>query len=142
MQQHNNKTNWTIGKGIALVGDVKYLTPGLEALESLRGEMSLNIKLVSAIMGVPVHWLGWTDLMSNRATAETLSELVETLTKEIRLKVIEFISEIIRKAMLKSREFGDLENDVDDYEIDLPQVTAEKIKELIANGISCVGLRI
>jgi len=126
-----NGTEWTIGQAILTTGNVRYLTPGTDALESLRGEMSLNLKLICAALGIPVHWMGWTDLMSNRATADTLSELVETLTKEARLKWIEFFTNLIRKAMIKSMQFGDDSKDLYGFKVELPQITAEKIKELI-----------
>lgn len=126
-----NDTNWKIGQSLGIQGTVDYLTPGTDALESLRGEMSLLIKLICAVLTVPVHWAGWTDLMSNRATADSLAELVETGTKEIRLKWIEFYTELIRKAMIKSEKFGDDPKDIDGYNVELPQITAEKIKELI-----------
>jgi len=78
-----------------------------------------------------VHWAGWTDLMSNRSTADTLGELVETMTKEIRLKWIETYTSLIRKAMVKSEKFGGGSKDLDGFDVALPQITAEKIKELI-----------
>lgn len=126
-----NSTNWEVGKALPINGDVTYLEPGVGALESVRGEMSLNIKLFASVLGVPVHWSGWTDLMSNRATADTLSELVETCTKSIRQKWIECIRELIQKAMRKSERFGGSEKDVTGFDVELPQITAEKIKELI-----------
>ena len=64
----NNAVNggeWELGKGYAGTGDFSIVGPPLGALESIKGEMSLNLKLISSTAGVPVHWLGWTDLMSN-----------------------------------------------------------------------------
>jgi len=126
-----NKTDWKIGQALVTDGDAKYLTPGTDALESLRGEMSLNIKIITSTMGVPVHWAGWTDLMSNRATAETLSELIETMTKEIRLKWTETFTDLIKKAAAKSMVYGGSYKNTDDLEVTLPKISADKIIQLM-----------
>jgi hypothetical protein len=128
-----NEIAWKIGKAAAFPGKAKYLEPGGGALATLKGEMELNLKLISGNTGVPVHWLAWTDLMSNRATAETLSELLEVATKKERLKWIRGIKDLIRKSMIKGVDTGveGAVNDPDGFEVELPQLTAEKLKEII-----------
>lgn len=131
----NNAVNggeWELGKGYAGTGAFSIVGPPLGALESLKGEMSLNLKLISSTAGVPVHWLGWTDLMSNRALADELEQFVDLATKKERLIWIEKLKEVIRKAMILAVDSGieGAVNDPDGFELDLPIVSMEKMKAL------------
>jgi len=71
---------WQIGE--AFVGTAKfgYAAPGTGAHENLESELAATIKTISSVTGIPVHWLGFVDLMSNRSTAETLYELIKNAT--------------------------------------------------------------
>lgn len=73
-------TKWKIGE--AFIGKAKfnYVTPGEGAHQNLTSELVATIKTISAVTGIPVHWLGYVDLMSNRATADTLYELIKNAT--------------------------------------------------------------
>jgi hypothetical protein len=124
-----NAVAWKIGKAIAVPAKAYYLSPPSGAMESLKGEMSINLKIVSSVIGVPVHWLGWTDLMSNRSTADSLAELISFTTKKDRLKWVEILKEIVQKAMAMTPQFG--VTDPDGFIIDLPVMTTEKLKEII-----------
>lgn len=124
-----NAVKWTIGKAIAVPAKAYYMSPPSGAMDSIKGEMSANIKIYSAITGIPVHWAGWSDLMSNRSTAETLAELINFTTKKDRLKWIEILTELVQKAMAMSTEMG--VNDPEGFTIDLPVMTNEKLKEVV-----------
>lgn len=71
---------WKIGN--AFIGKAKfdYKVPKTGAHENLTYELVATIKTISSTTGVPVHWLGYVDLMSNRATAQTLYELIKNAT--------------------------------------------------------------
>lgn len=71
---------WKIGDAFIGSAGFEYVTPGTSAHENLIAELVATIKTISAVTGVPVHWLGFVDLMSNRATAETLYEFIKNAT--------------------------------------------------------------
>ena len=128
-----NAQKWKIGDAIVTVGDFKFVVPNREASESLKGEMALNIKVISALTGIPVHWLGWTDLMSNRSTAEEMGEMIEVATKKERLKWIEAIKELVIKSMVIAVDNG-VEGaiyDPEGFEVAIPHISEQKLKEII-----------
>jgi len=71
---------WKIGE--AFIGRAKfsYESPKTGAYDNLTSELVATIKTISSVTGIPVHWLGYVDLMSNRSTAETLYELIKNAT--------------------------------------------------------------
>jgi len=71
---------WKIGEAFIGKAKFKYETPQTGAHENLAAELAATIKTISSTTGVPVHWLGYVDLMSNRATAESLYELIKNAT--------------------------------------------------------------
>lgn len=71
---------WKIGEAFLGKAKFHYETPETGAHENLATELSSTIKTISAVTGVPVHWLGYVDLMSNRSTAESLYELIKNGT--------------------------------------------------------------
>lgn len=75
-----NEIKWKIGD--AFIGKAKfdYKTPKSGAHDNLAIELASTIKTISAVTGVPVHWLGYVDLMSNRSTADSLYELIKNAT--------------------------------------------------------------
>ena len=130
MQAKINKENWTIGKYLIGPFTAGYLIPDQGALATLSGEMGLNAKIISSVTGLPVHWIGWTDLMSNRATAETLDELIKFATKKERTYTIEGMDELIQKAAAKARNGGQAIPEFE-LEIELPNITSADLKALI-----------
>ena len=92
------KIKWKIGT--AFIGKAKfsYETPTHGAHENLATELTSVIKTISAITGVPVHWLGYVDLMNNRATADSLYEMIKNATLNERLVVQESMYDLILKA--------------------------------------------
>jgi hypothetical protein len=117
--------------GSALIGpELTYPNPP-NSSEILKGEISLHLKIISSRTGIPVHWLGWTDLMSNRATAMELRDFISTCIKDEKIRAREHIREIICKAMIMAVDKG--MNDAvydEDFEIDIPDVSAETVKAL------------
>ena len=75
-----NQQKWKIGDAFMGPAKFDYKTPGEGAHENLNTELVATIKNISSITGIPVHWLGYVDLMSNRSTAETLYEAIKNAT--------------------------------------------------------------
>ena len=126
------KTKWQVGSTICSTGKLYYPQPPA-SYQVLESEIALNIKVISSRIGIPVHWLGWTDLMSNRAVSHDLNELIQAGTKAERLIWAESIKEIILKAMQLSIDegFGNAPKSFDeDFEVELPYISLEYIDRL------------
>jgi hypothetical protein len=75
-----NEIKWKIGEAFIGKAKFRYETPARGAHDNLTSELTSTIKTISAVTGIPVHWLGFVDLMSNRSTAESLYELIKNAT--------------------------------------------------------------
>ena len=89
--------NLKIKKLIAHTGRFSYKSPTDNS--GIENEIITLAKIISGATGVPVHFLGLPDLMSNRSTAENLMELVSASTSKERMVWIGTYQQIIRKAM-------------------------------------------
>jgi hypothetical protein len=98
-QEDIDKMNWKIKKALCTTGTVAYIQPGTSGVDGLISEITNLAKMISGATGVPVHFLGLPDLMSNRATAENLMDLVYASTLKERQIWIGAYEEMIRKAM-------------------------------------------
>ena len=129
IQAKLNEAAWDPEKSYTMPAKAYYLSPPAGGIESVRGEMALNVKIISANTGLPVHWIGWTDLMSNRATAETLDELIKFVTKKQRTAIAEGYDELIQKAAAIARAFGET---IPEFEadIELPNITSADLAAL------------
>ena len=72
----------------------------ISGVDSIEKEIEDLVKMISGSTGIPVHFLGFVDLMSNRATADTLIEMVNAATTKERRTWIGAYEEVIRKAMI------------------------------------------
>ena len=69
-------------------------------VETLAKEAAMIIKSLSATSAIPPHWLGYTDLLSNRATADSLFEAIKAGTLVERLAWEHGLDEMIRLARM------------------------------------------
>jgi hypothetical protein len=90
--------NWKIRKLFAHTGKLMYLTPDAGSRQGIENEIITLAKMISGATGVPVHFLGLPDLMSNRATADNLMELVASSTRKEREIWVGTYEQIIEKA--------------------------------------------
>jgi hypothetical protein len=65
----------------------------------LQKEITTNIQLISGNTGVPVHFLGFPELMSNRSTADTLFDMVAASTHRERRIWMSFYTELFDRAI-------------------------------------------
>lgn len=80
LKEKLSQMKWKIGEAFIGKAKFKYETPETGAHENLSTELASTIKTISSVTGIPVHWLGYVDLMSNRSTAESLYELIKNAT--------------------------------------------------------------
>ncbi|MCK5604343.1 hypothetical protein KAR91_20810 [Candidatus Pacearchaeota archaeon] len=70
------RTGWTMGQMLVSSGELKMVVPQ-NFHETIKEAILLNLQLVSGATGLAVSWLGFPDLMSNRAVADSLGEPLE-----------------------------------------------------------------
>ena len=80
-QRFVEEENWKIGHFLALAGgQFSLVTLPAGAAASVEREIITNAKVIAGATGVPVHFLGFPDLLSNRSTAENLFEALHAAT--------------------------------------------------------------
>lgn len=124
--------NWRIKKLLAGPAKFYFVQPDISGIEALEKEIITLAKMISATTGVPVHFLGLPDLMSNRATAENLMEVIWASTVKEREMWNSAYTEILRKAIdlynMKQEGGKFLRNDV--LRIEIQTVSAEQWQHL------------
>lgn len=99
-----DKLNWKARKAFASTGDFKYISPQPGSTEMIIKEIETKSKIISGSTGVPVHFLGFPDLLSNRATADNLLELIWASTTKEREIWTGAYNEALNKAMVIQNE--------------------------------------
>jgi hypothetical protein len=117
--------------GSALIGPTLEYPQPPNSSEILKGEIALHMKIISSRTGIPVHWLGWTDLLSNRSTAMELRDFISTCIRDEKIRAREHMREIICKMMTMAVDRG-IDGAVydEDFEVDVPDVSIETVKAL------------
>jgi len=125
------KVNWKIGKlliSTAKFNLVEYSGAGKDGLIT---EIETQAKIISGTTGVPVHFLGLPNLLSNRATAENMMESLYTSTAKDRKTWIGAFEEIISKALVMANKNFNQNYPLDAIGVQIPFITAAKMKELV-----------
>lgn len=126
-----NSGDWQIGIGYAGTADFKLTDVPKGALEAITGEMLLSAKIISTNTGIPIHWLAWPELMSNRATAENLLEVINSATRRERLIWEEKLKELINKSMIMAIDAGIEDNNIiGEYHLELPLISLANLKAI------------
>lgn len=98
-----NATNWRIGKLLILGGkDMKFDLVGWkgDGYTTIQKETEALVKTISGTTGIPVHFLGYPELLSNRDTADNLYELIALATSKERRTWIGTYEELFQKSMI------------------------------------------
>jgi hypothetical protein len=124
--------NWKIGKLLVIAGgEFSIAGPPTGGLDSLEKEITRNATMISGGSGVPVQFLGFPELMSNRATADNLMELVYASTVKERRTWVGVFNELFRKSIgLYNERFGQNLNG-NAVKAELPELSAQKMQELV-----------
>jgi hypothetical protein len=123
--------NFKIKRILAGTADLRFLTLDIKGVDSLEREIVSLVKLISGTTGIPVHFFGFVDLMSNRSTAENLMEMINAATTKERQTWIGVYEEVIRKAMVMWNEKVNqgmsegVKLDPDKIKVDIPIITKE-----------------
>jgi len=138
IQEWLEGSNWRIGKSLILGGlDVDFKLVGWdgEGYTTLKEETQALVKTISGTTGIPVHFFGYPELLSNRDTAENLSQLIGLSTSKERRTWIGTYEELFQKAMIiYNTAFGTALNPqaIDVTIDDLPD--QEQVNEAVSNS--------
>jgi len=124
---------WKIGQAFVGKAVFDYKTAGTGALDNLKTELASTAKNISATTGVPVHWLGWTDLMSNRATAEDLYQVINNSTLSERTIIAEALYDLLIKAQTVYIDNGgtELRGVEKDFTVKIPVIDYGRFETLV-----------
>jgi len=130
MQDALRLLNWKIGKAFA--GTAKFSLVGItdSGKDSLEKEIITNAKMISGAVGVPVHFLGFPDLMSNRSTSTDLFEFIMASTAKERSVWAGFYEEMFDKAIKKANVDFKFNLEPGKVKVEILQVSDAKIQEL------------
>ena len=133
LRQNLARTGWRIGQAFIGTATLSFIQATIATLDNLKGELASIAKNISAVTGVPVHWLGHTDLMSNRATAEDLYQMISNATSRDRTMVAEGIYELIVKAQAMYIDSGGTEISAvqDDFTVTIPSIDYGRFESMI-----------
>lgn len=95
-------SNWKIGMALVLGGEnVSFDMVGWkgDGYTTLKEETQALAKTISGTTGIPVHFLGYPELLSNRDTAENLIELIALSTNKERNTWTGAYEELFQKAL-------------------------------------------
>ncbi len=101
-------SNWRIGKMLILGGEnISYELVGWtgDGYTTIKEETQALVKTISGTTGIPVHFFGYPELLSNRDTAENLIELIILSTTKERNTWIGAYEELFQKALNFSNVF-------------------------------------
>jgi len=126
------KIKWNIGK--ALCGTAEFSLVGMTdaGKDSIEKEIVTLCKIISGATGVPVHFLGLPDLMSNRAVSTDLFEFINASTNKERLMWAGFYEELFDKVLRMAAKFpgnGGLQEGK--VKATVAAVTEAKMRELV-----------
>lgn len=124
--------NWNVGKFLT-TAKVTFNMVGTDTsgVDSIEKEITNCVKIISGTTGIPVHFLGLPDLMSNRSTSTDLFELIIASTNRERKTWIGCYEEVFMRAMEMSNSEFKTNFNVNAVSCDIPQITAAKLKELV-----------
>lgn len=128
-----NAKSFEIGDGYAGAAEMRLLEPSGSAADAIIKDMLNSLRFVAAMTGVPIHWMAWPELMSNRATAENMLEVVNAATKYERLLWEEGLGTLLEKCMTLAIDAGYADNGILDDELDirLPLVSLAALKQMM-----------
>lgn len=127
------KSGWKWGQGFVGTATLGIASPGTGASDNLKAELAAAAKTISSVTAVPVHWLGHTDLMSNRATADDLYQTISNGTSRERVLIAEGIYELLVKAQTMYIDSGgtDIQAVNRDFTVSIPSVDYGKFESMV-----------
>lgn len=124
-------SKWNIGKLLVLAGaEYKLVGADIAGTEALEKEIIALAKVISGATGVPVNFLGYPDLISNKSLSTDLFELINASTNKERHVWEGFYEELFNKALMMANKEFQTGYKEDTVKAQILQITEAKIREL------------
>lgn len=121
---------WKIGQLLVTANATfEMVNAGKESQESLENEILTRGKVISAGTGIPVHFIGLPELMSNRSTADNLRDLISVSIQYERATYLAAMLELKDKVIGMANDMGEALNK-DDITIEMPFVGQQELENL------------
>lgn len=123
--------NWQPGQFMACAqGELSIVGIPDSTSSAIESEIKDALRSVSACSGVPVMFLGYPDLMSNRSTAEDISGNLISVTSKRRRIWERFYTQLFRKMLAMSNSAFGTTFDPYAIEASAPEISKAKIAEI------------
>lgn len=100
-------SKWKVGTAFASSADFQMHGPSGITVELLREQVVTLAKIISGATGVSIHHLGFADVMSNRSTAESMADPVESESASQQSRWVGFYEDLFEKAIaLRNRRLN------------------------------------
>jgi hypothetical protein len=125
--------SFEVGDGYAGMAAFSIVEPSGAASKAIIDDILIALKNISTSTGIPIHWFSWVELMSNRATADNLMEVIVAATKLERLIWQEAFEELFYKMLVYGVDAGFWKNSAiaDDITVRLPAISIALLKQII-----------
>ncbi len=134
--------NWSIGKLLVIQGDFRLEGISGQGIPSIENEIISHAKIISGATGVPVHFLGLPDLMSNRAVSHDLMEFVNASTKKETEIWKGFYEELFYKALKMANAKYQKNYDLDSIQVEIIKFTEGQMKQLTETWLPLYNSRV
>lgn len=127
------KKQWKIGSAYAGTAKLSMVSQTQGASDAVDKERVMLMKDIANTIGISIHLMNYPELMSNRATADSMLEIANASTKKERLIIKEGLIELIEKAMVMSVDVGyDIQcNNPGGFDVELPLISLESLKQIV-----------
>lgn len=98
---------WKIGIALASSGEMSLVSPSTASPTFLDKGIEVHLKVVAGATGIGIHFLGFPNVLSNRATAESLGEPIEIAARTDMLQWMSFFEGLFNKAIMLANEHRD-----------------------------------
>lgn len=129
--------NWKVGKAFVMLNDDDFLLvgPPTASTDALEKEITRLAQVISGATNVPVHYLGYPELMSNRSVADSDMEPSLKATEKAHGQLVEFIQDMKEKAFAIGSLIHGTTYDPDKVETRFPAVRKGNIEEALKSWL-------
>lgn len=92
-------TGWKVGTAFATNSDFKLVGPSGVEGQMLMLSIQTGAKILSAHTGIGIHFIGFANVLSNRATADSMGEPTEVVLHSEIASWIKFYTDVFKKAI-------------------------------------------
>jgi len=106
LQAKITASGWTLGQMLVSSGELNMVVPQ-NFHETIKEAIFMNLQLVSGATGLAISWLGFPDLMSNRAVADSLGEPLEIVAANDITSWLSFYEQMFDNVIkIRNRNLG------------------------------------